>query len=130
MFSMSSLRAPSPASAIATSPEARSSRKARAETAIATSTARPRRFTANCSIRPPRSVQPKTRRSFPAHLPEARDLVGIGGEGELRGGDVVGRKRVERRRVGALGNEGEGLGISLLAHRRIDRRIAALEQRL
>src|SRR2546426_430725 len=57
MFSMSSARAPSPASAVATSPDARNSRKASAETAIATSTASPRRFSAKASMKDPSSPQ-------------------------------------------------------------------------
>src|SRR3989442_10438840 len=128
MFSMSSARAPSPASAVATSPDARNSRKASAETAIATSTASPRRFSAKASMKDPSSPQyhvPGSRlsrprqkargclagmiasRSFPAHLPEARHLVRIGGEHQILGGDIVGRDQIERQHVGALRDQSQ-----------------------
>src|ERR1700694_2355535 len=50
MFSISSARAPSPASAIATSPEARNSRNASADTVTATRRARPKRLVAKASM--------------------------------------------------------------------------------
>src|SRR6266702_1971775 len=115
MFSMSSARAPSPASAVATSPEARSSRNASADTATATSTASPRRFSAKPSMRRAREPSPVVGEgslprsgkrapsglSLPAHLPEPRNFVRVGGEDQILGGDVEDGNRIERQHVGA-----------------------------
>src|SRR5437016_8356096 len=142
MFSISSARAPSPASAVATSPEARSSRNASADTATATRTASPRRFRAKPSMRRAREPSPVVGEgglprsgkrapsglSLPAHLPEPRDFVRVGGEDQILGGDVEGGNRIERQHVGARRDQPQRLGVGRLAFLRIGYRIAALEQ--
>src|SRR5216684_8904743 len=158
MFSMSSASAPSPASAVATSPEARSSRNASADTATATRTASPRRFRAKPSIPSPllvgeggspRSGKPgegclddpspraaarengeraPSGSSLPAHLPEPRQLVRVGGEHQILGGNVIGGNRIERQHVGALRDQPQRLGIGRLAFLRVDDGIAALDE--
>src|ERR1700680_3692769 len=67
-------------------------------------------------------------RSLPAHLPEPRQLVRVGGEDQILGGNVEGGNRIERQHVGALRDQPQRLDIGRLALLRIDDRIAALEQ--
>src|SRR5260370_14718103 len=157
MFSISSARAPSPASAVATSPEARRSRKASAHTATATRTASPRRFRAKPSIPSPlvgeggspRSGKPgegclddpspraaarengeraPSGSSLPAHLPEPRQLVRVGGEHQILGGNVIGGNRIERQHVGALRDQPQRLGTGRPAFLPVDDGIAALDE--
>src|SRR5512139_3862936 len=100
---MSSDRAPSPAIAMAGSPDRRSSRKAIIDTARATAIASPSRF----RMYPPTSAPALpaayfTDPSLPGHLPEAHQLVRVGGEVQLFRRDVVHRQRPQRHRVGVV----------------------------
>src|ERR1700730_2862081 len=119
MLSISSARAPSPASAIATSPEARNSRNASADTVTPTRTARPKRLVAKASM---------SRDSLlVTHLPEARNFIGMRIKDKILGRCEIHRQRIHWQGVGAPLNQRQRLRIGLLADSRVDRGIAALQ---
>ena len=76
-------------------------------------------------IRPERCRHGRIKASLPAHLPEARQLVRIGGEFEVARGGVEGHEVVERHGVGLVNDDPVGLAIGGDALLRIGDGVAA-----
>src|SRR4051812_40392003 len=120
MVATSAALAPSPAIAVAGSPDRWTSEKAITETQAITRTVSASR----------RATKPSTRRLFPLREVEMRELVG-GHRIVERAGERVGATVGEdRHEIGLVGDLAERLGVELLAPPGVERGVGRLEPAL